>query len=65
VPLTTRDGINWLEKITRVPLPMKAARYSFLDKLPKADAVSIAQIIQRHFKLPERDDRTYLTQVKK
>lgn len=64
VPLTTRDGINWLEKITRVPLPMKAARYSFLDKLPKSDAVAIAAVIQRNFKLPDKDDRTYLT-VKK
>lgn len=64
VPLTTRDGINWMEKIARVPLPMKAARYSFLDKLPKADALSIAQIIQRNIKLPDKDDKTYLS-VKK
>lgn len=61
VPLTTRDGINWMEKITRVSMPMKAAKYSFLDKLPKADALAIAQIIQRHITLPSRDDRTYLT----
>lgn len=61
MPLTTRDGINWMEKITRVPLPMKAARHSFLDKLPKQDALSIAQIIQRNIKLPEKDDRMYLT----
>ena len=61
VPLTTRDGFNWMQKITRVPLPMKAARYSFLDKLPVADAISIAQLIQRHIKLPEKDDKKYLT----
>lgn len=60
VPLTTRDGINWLEKIARLPMPMRAARHSFLDKLPKSDAVSIAQVIQRHIKIPEKDDRTYL-----
>lgn len=64
IPLTTRDGINWMEKISRVPLPMKAARYSFLDKLPKSDALSIAQIIQRYMKLPDKDDKTYLS-VKK
>lgn len=61
VPLTTRDGINWMEKITRIPLPMKAARHSFLDKLPVNDAIAIANLIQRHFKLPEKDDRKYLT----
>lgn len=61
MPLTTRDGINWMEKITRVPLPMKAARHSFLDKLPKQDALSIAQLIQRNIRLPEKDDRMYLT----
>lgn len=64
IPLTTRDGINWMEKISRVPLPMKAARYSFLDKLPKSDALSIAQIIQRNIKLPEKDDKTYLSMKK-
>lgn len=61
VPLTTRDGINWLEKITRVPFPMRAARHSFLDKLPPNDAIAIANLIQRHFKLPEKDDKKYLT----
>lgn len=61
VPLTTRDGINWLEKMVRVPLPMKAARHSFLDKLPKSDAIAIAQTIQRNVILPANDDRTYLT----
>jgi cobaltochelatase CobS len=61
MPLTTRDGINWMEKISRVPLPMKAARYSFLDKLPVNDAISIANLIQRHFKLVDKDDTKYLT----
>ena len=61
LPLTTRDGINWLTKIARVPLPMRAARYSFLDKLPKADATSIAQVIQRHIRVPEKDDRSYIS----
>lgn len=61
VPLTTRDGINWLEKIARVPFPMKAARHSFLDKLPPNDAMAIANIIQRYFKLPEKDDKKWLT----
>jgi|694.fasta_scaffold02732_5 cobaltochelatase CobS len=60
VPLTTRDGINWLEKLTRVPFPMKSARYSFLDKLPPSDALAVANLIQRHFKLPEKDDKKYL-----
>ena len=61
MPLTTRDGINWMEKISRVPLPMKAARYSFLDKLPLNDAMAIANLIQRHFKLVDKDDTKYLT----
>lgn len=61
IPLTTRDGINWMEKITRLPLPMQAARYSFLDKLPTNDAVAIAQIISRCFKLSDRDDKKYLS----
>lgn len=60
IPLTTRDGINWMEKIVRLPYPMKAARYSFLDKLPVAAAMSIAQIIQRNMQLPEKDDKKYL-----
>jgi cobaltochelatase CobS len=64
VPLTTRDGINWLEKITRVPFPMKAARHSFLDKLPPNDAMAIAGLIQRHFKLPAKDDKRWLTTKK-
>lgn len=61
IPLTTRDGINWMEKITRLPYPMKAARYSFLDKLPVPAATSIAQLIQRHIMLPDKDDKKYLT----
>jgi cobaltochelatase CobS len=64
VPLTTRDGINWMEKVTRLPMPMKAARHSFLDKLPPQDAMAVAQVIQRYFKLPERDDRKYLSMKK-
>jgi len=61
IPLTTRDGINWMEKISRLPYPMKAARYSFLDKLPVPAAMSIAQMIQRNMQLPEKDDKKYLT----
>lgn len=61
IPLTTRDGINWMEKITRLPYPMKAARYSFLDKLPVPAATSIAQMIQRHIQMPDKDDKKYLT----
>lgn len=61
MPLTTRDGINWMEKIVRLPLPMKAARYSFLDKLPQNDAMAIAQLISRHFKLVDKDDKKYLS----
>lgn len=60
VPLTTRDGINWCSKIRRVPMPMSAARYSFLDKLPPNDAMAIAQLIQRHMKCPDKDDKKYL-----
>lgn len=60
MPLTTRDGINWMEKITRQPLPLRAARYSFLDKLPMADALGLAQIISRNFQLPDNDDKKYL-----
>ena len=60
IPLTTRDGINWMEKITRLPYPMKAARYSFLDKLPVPAATSIAQLIQRHIQMPDKDDKKYL-----
>lgn len=59
VPLTTRDGINWMEKITRVPLPMRAARHSFLDKLPVNDAIVVANLIQRHFKLLDSDDKKW------
>lgn len=65
VPLTTRDGINWMEKMSRVPFPMKSARYSFLDKLPPNDAMAIANLIQRHFKLPDKDDKRYLMGAKK
>ena len=61
IPLTTRDGINWMEKITRLPYPIQAARYSFLDKLPVPAAMSIAQMIQRHIALPDKDDRKYLS----
>lgn len=64
VPLTVRDGINWLEKITRLPHPMRAARHSFLDKLPPNDAISIASLIQRNFKLPDTDDKKWLTTKK-
>lgn len=61
MPLTTRDGINWMEKIVRLPYPMQAARYSFLDKLPTNDAVAIAQMISRCFKIVDKDDKKYLT----
>ncbi|NJL54358.1 AAA domain-containing protein [bacterium] len=61
LPLTTRDGINWLEKIARVPYPMQAARYSFLDKMSVVDATAVAQLIARHFKLKPNDDHKYLT----
>jgi len=59
VPLTTRDGINWMEKITRVPYVMTAARHSFLDKLPVNDAIVVANLIQRHFKLTDNDDKKW------
>jgi cobaltochelatase CobS len=62
VPLTVRDGINWLEKLSRTrPHPMRAARHSFLDKLPANDAISIAGLIQRNFKLPDTDDKKWIT----
>lgn len=64
VPLTTRDGINWLAKIQRGILPMRAARFSFLDKLTPKDAMSIANIIARYFKLDARDDVKYVTSAK-
>ena len=64
MPLTTRDGINWLEKISRVPFPMRAARHSFLDKLPPSDAMAIAGLIQRYFKLPAKDDKRWLVTKK-
>lgn len=65
MPLTTRDGINWLTKIKRCGHPMRAARFSFLDKLPKNDALSIANIIARYIKLTPRDDMKYVTSAVK
>lgn len=56
MPLTTRDAISWMAKLSDHPFPMRSAKYSFLNKMSREDALIVAEYIQRHFKLPERDD---------
>lgn len=58
-PLTTRDAVNWLEKISFFPLPMKAAKISFLHKMTIEDARVVGEAIQRWFTLPKNDDQSY------
>lgn len=60
IPLTTRDSINWARKLRVSKLPMRTAKYSFLNRMPIQDAMQIAQLIQRSFTLDAGDDRTYL-----
>lgn len=60
VPMTTRDVINWLSKLRKLPYPMKTARYSFLNRMSVQDALTIGEYIQRNFKLPDGDDQKYV-----
>jgi cobaltochelatase CobS len=59
-PLTTRDSINWVKKLTKSSAPLRMAKYTFLNRMSKEDAIAIAQIIQRNFKLPENDDKSLI-----
>lgn len=59
-PLTVRDSINWVSKIALLDLPMKAAKVSFLNKMPVEDARTVAEVIQRTFVLPVEDDQRFV-----
>lgn len=58
-PLTTRDAIRWLQKIENYPLPMRTAEFSFLNRMTPEDAMAVAEMIQRNFKLPKKDSDRY------
>jgi cobaltochelatase CobS len=59
-PLTTRDSIRWLQKISAWPLPMMTAEYTFLNRMTPEDAMAVAEIIQRIFRLPKKDSNKYV-----
>lgn len=60
-PLTTRDCINWLNKLRLLPgLVMQCAKYSFLNRMPDKDAMALAALISAKFTLSDLDDKTYL-----
>lgn len=46
-PLSSRDLIEWVTKFLKIGDPMKAARYTFLNRMPAEDAEAIRGIIQR------------------
>jgi cobaltochelatase CobS len=60
MPLTTRDAVSWMTKLNDHPFPMRSAKYSFLNKMNYEDALIVAEYIQRHFRLPERDDYKFV-----
>jgi len=59
-PLTIRDSIRWLQKMSQWPLPMLTAEYTFLNRMVPEDALAVAEIIQRNFKLPKRDSTKFV-----
>lgn len=60
-PLTTRDAIRWVTKMSRMPKPMITAEYSFLNRMPAEDAVAVSELIQRFIQIPEGDSDKYCT----
>lgn len=64
-PLTTRDAIRWLQKISVYPLPMRTAEFSFLNRMPVEDAMAVAEMISRTFTLPNNDSERYCKRSKK
>lgn len=59
-PLTTRDSIRWLKKMSGLPLPMLTAEYTFLNRMTTEDALAVAEMIQRVFKLPKNDSTKFV-----
>jgi len=60
-PLTTRDSIRWLQKLSMWPLPMMAAEYTFLNRMTTEDAMAVAGVIQRIFRLPKKDSTKFIS----
>lgn len=65
MPLTTRDAINWMDKMKYVSKPMLTAKYSFLNRYPTSEAMALAEIIQRYWELPEDDDARFTSRMTK
>lgn len=63
-PLTTRDSIRWLNKLSMWPLPMLTAEYTFLNRMTTEDAMAVAEMIQRVFRLPSKDSTKYVKRSK-
>jgi MoxR-like ATPase len=49
VPTSPRDLVNWADKFVHFGDPVRAARYSILNRMTPNDAVVAAQIVQRVF----------------
>ncbi len=64
-PLTTRDSIRWLQKISMWPLPMLTAEYTFLNRMTPEDAMAVAEVIQRVFRLPAKDSTKFVNRSQK
>lgn len=64
-PLTTRDAIRWLQKIQLHPAPMRTAEFSFLNRMTVEDAMAVAELISRNFKLPKKDSDKFCKRATK
>lgn len=58
-PLTTRDAINWMEKIVVLRKPMFAAELSFLNRMPDRDASAVAENIYVAFDVKPDDSQRF------
>jgi cobaltochelatase CobS len=62
-PLTHRDTINWVKKMSVMPLPRRAAEYSFLNRMLPSEAVSVATLISSKFSPQPGDTTRFIKQT--
>ena len=62
-PLTHRDTYNWISKMRVMPLPLRTAESSFLNRLNPSEATSIAKLISSKFTTVEGDVTRFLVKT--
>lgn len=63
-PLTTRDAINWIDKLCILQKIVNAAEIAFLNRMPERDAAACAELIYASFDVTEDDSQRFARRAK-